>query len=132
MRLTEKTLMKLARGVIGYKKEKGYILFLRFGKNQLEFMAQDSFDKAWLNWAQFTGGIRLEFKTDSENISFDYISSCSHERANTVDLYIEDKLYSVYRIENNLKGTVRFTLRRGEKKATIDFPNESIFKIKEV
>ncbi len=130
MKLTEKTLMKFARGVIGYTKEKGYILFSRFGKNQVEFMSQDSFDHGWRNWAKFTGGIRLEFKTDSENISFDYISSCSHPRANTVDLYIENTLHCVYKIEENLKGRVHFTLPKGEKTVTIYLPNESIFKIK--
>ena len=130
MKLTEKTLMKFARGVTGYTKENGYILFLRFGKNQMDFMSQSSFDKAWLNWARFTGGIRLEFKTDSENIDFDYVSSCSHPRANTVDLYIENKLHCVYKIEENLKGSVRFSLPSGEKTVTIYLPNESIFKIK--
>ncbi|MBQ4509197.1 MAG: hypothetical protein II984_00595 [Clostridia bacterium] len=130
MKLTEKTLMKLAKGVTDYEKENGYILFLRFGKNQIDFMSQDLFDKAWLNWAKFTGGIRLEFKTNSENISFDYISSCSHPRANTVDLYIENKLHCVYKIEENLKGSAHFSLPSGEKTVTIYFPNESIFKIK--
>ena len=70
MKLTEKTLMKFARGVIGYTKENGYILFSRFGKNQRDFINQDSFDRGWRNWSRFTGGVSLEFKTDSENISF--------------------------------------------------------------
>lgn len=130
MKLTEKTLMKFARGVIGYTKENGYILFSRFGKNQRDFINQDSFDRGWRNWSRFTGGVRLEFKTDSENISFDYIASCSHPRANTVDLYIENTLHCVYKIEENLKSSVHFTLPSGEKRVTIYFPNESIFKIK--
>ncbi|MBO5439222.1 MAG: SGNH/GDSL hydrolase family protein [Clostridia bacterium] len=130
MRLGIKTLEKLARGTTYLAKENGYIAFYRYSKAQIQYMAQPSYDYGWRNWAKFTGGIRLEFKTDSENISFDYIASCSHERANTVDLYIENKLHSVYKIEEKLKGSVHFSLPEGEKLVTIYFPNESILKIK--
>lgn len=130
MKLTEKTLLKLTSGVINYSKESGYITLHRYGKKQIEYMAKPEFDHGWRNWAKFTGGIKLEFKTDSENISFDYVSSCQHERANTVDIYIEKTLHRVYKIENKLKGSVHFTLPKGEKLVTIYFPNESIFKIK--
>lgn len=130
MKLTIKTLERLTRGVAFCQIENGYIAFYRYGREQIEYMANPSFDYGWRNWAKFTGGVRLVFKTNSENISFDYIASCSHERANTVDLYIENKLHSVYKIEENLKGSVHFTLPRGEKAVTIYFPGESIFKIK--
>ena len=85
MRLGIKTLEKLARGTTHLAKENGYIAFYRYSKAQIQYMAQPSYDYGWRNWAKFTGGIRLEFKTDSENISFDYIASCSHERANTAN-----------------------------------------------
>ncbi len=130
MKLTIKTLEKFARGTTYLAKENGYIAFYRYGKKQIEYMANPSYDYGWRNWAKFTGGVRLEFKTDSENISFDYIASCSHERANTVDLYVDNVLTCVYKIEENLKGSVHFTLPRGEKTVTIYLPGESIFKIK--
>ncbi|MBR2025037.1 MAG: SGNH/GDSL hydrolase family protein [Clostridia bacterium] len=130
MKLTEKTLMKLVKGAINYSCERGYITFYRFGKNQMEYMAREEYDYGWRNWAKFSGGIRLEFKTDSENIDFDYKASCSHERANTVDLYINDTLTCVYKIGENLKGRIHFDLPDGTKKVTVYFPGESIFSIK--
>ena len=130
MKLTEKTLLKFAKGVLHYTKDNGYITFYRFGKNQMEYMANENYDYGWRNWAKFSGGITLEFKTDSSFIEFDYKASCSHERANTVDLYIEKTLHCVYKIGENLKGKVRFDLPNGEKTVTIYLPNESIFQIK--
>ena len=130
MRLTINTLKRLARGVTYLSKENGYIAFYRFGKAQNQYMAREEYDYGWLSFSKFTGGIRLELKTNSENISFDYITSNSHERANTVDLYIENTLHSVYKIEEKIKGSIHFTLPKGEKLVTIYFPNESIFKIK--
>ncbi len=130
MKLTIKTLEKLSKGVTYLAQENGYIAFYRYGKRQIEYMAGAEFDHGWRNWAKFTGGIRLEFKTDSKNISFDYISSNMHERSNTVDLYIENELYCVYKIEDKLKGSIHFTLPDGEKLVTIYLPCESIFKIK--
>ena len=130
MKLTVKTIERLAKGITFCRVENGYIAFYRHGKAQNEYMADPSYDYGWRNWAKFTGGVRLEFKTNSENISFDYISSCSHERANTVDLYINNVLHCVYKIEEKLKGSIRFTLPKGEKAVTIYLPCESIFKIK--
>ncbi len=130
MKLTEKTLLKIARGVVNYTVERGYLTLLRYSKAQTEYMARPEYDYGWRNWAKFSGGIRLEFKTDSENISFDYVSSCSHERANTVDLYIDNNLHRVYKIGENLKGSVHFTLPKGNKIVTVYLPCESIFKIK--
>ena len=95
MKLTVKTIEKFTRGVAYCQVENGYIAFYRYGKAQTEYMARPEYDHGWRNWAKFTGGVRLEFKTDSQNIFFDYISSCSHERANTVDLYIENNLHCV-------------------------------------
>lgn len=130
MKLTIKTLKKLAKGVTYLSQENGYISFYRYGREQISYMARPEYNHGWRNWAKFTGGIRLEFKTVSENISFDYLSSCQHERANTVDLYINNTLTCVYKIEDKLKGSIHFTLPKGDKEVTIYLPNESIFKIK--
>ncbi|MBO5110990.1 MAG: SGNH/GDSL hydrolase family protein [Clostridia bacterium] len=130
MKLSHKTLSKFAKGALHYTVEKGYVTFYRYSKEQMEFMAQEDYDRGWRNYAKFSGGIRLEFKTDAKNISFDYTASNIHERSNTVDLYLDGVLASVYAIGDRLKGTVAFTLPEGEKKVTIYYPCESIFRIK--
>ncbi len=130
MKLSNKTLKRLVRGAIYFEEEKGYLAFHRYSKAQTEYMADPSYDYGWRNWAKFTGGIRLEFKTDSQNISFEYLASCQHERSNTVDLYIDNVLHHVYKIEDKLKGSIHFTLPKGEKTVAIFLPCESIFKIK--
>ena len=130
MKLSHKTLIKFAKGALSCTVDKGYITFHRYSKEQTEFMARPDYDRGWRNRAKFSGGIRLEFKTDAKNISFDYTASDSHERSNTVDLYLDGVLCSVYSIGDRLKGHVAFTLPEGEKRVTIYYPCESIFRIK--
>ena len=130
MKLSVKSLQRLVKGALCSTTKNGYITFYRFGKNQLDYMSNEEYDYGWRNWAKFSGGIRIELRTDSEMISFDYLSSCQHERANTIDLYIDNILSRVYKIEDKLKGRVHFTLPKGEKNVTIYFPNESILQIK--
>jgi len=130
MKLSEKTLYKFFKGALRYTCEGGYITPARFSLAQTEFMADPSYDRGWRNYAKFTGGIRMELVTDSPFISFDYKASCMHERANTVDLYVNGALTSVYKIGDRLKGSIRFDLPEGENRVTIYLPGESIFSIK--
>ena len=130
MKLSEKTLCKFFKGALRYTREDGYITPARFSIAQTEFMADPSYDRGWRNYAKFTGGIRMELITDSTFIAFDYKSSCMHERANTVDLYVNGALTSVYKIGDRLKGSIRFDLPEGENRVTIYLPGESIFSIK--
>lgn len=130
MKLSPKTLKKLVKGAIYFEEDRGYLFCSRYSKEQIDYMAREEYDWGWRMRASFSGGIRLEFKTDSENISFDYIASDIHERSNTVDLYINDVLTSIYKIEDKLKGHIEFILPKGEKKVTVYYPCESVFKIK--
>jgi len=130
MKLSHKTLSKFAKGALHYSVDKGYVTFHRYSPEQIAFMAREDYDYGWRNRAKFSGGIRLEFKTDAKNISFDYTASDAHERSNTVDLYLDGVLCSVYAIGDRLKGHVHFTLPEGEKKVTVYYPCESIFRIK--
>ena len=130
MKLTGKTLIKLTKGAVYYTEERGYYTPFRYSQAQIEYMADEKYDWGWRMRARFTGGIRLEFKTDAESITFDYRASHSHERANTVDLYVNGVLTSVYYIEERLKGKVEFSLPKGEKTVTIYLPCESEFAIK--
>ncbi|MBO5261683.1 MAG: SGNH/GDSL hydrolase family protein [Clostridia bacterium] len=130
MRLTGKTLKRLTKGAVYFEENKGYFVPYRYSKEQIDYMARPEYDWGWRMYAGFTGGIRLEFKTDSENISFDYRASHSHERGNTVDLYINGVLTSIYKIEDRLKGKVEFTLPAGKKLVTLYLPGESKLEIK--
>ncbi|MBQ9121778.1 MAG: SGNH/GDSL hydrolase family protein [Clostridia bacterium] len=130
MKLSYKTLIKFAKGAVHYTVDRGYLTLFRYSKEQLDFMAREDYDRGWRNYAKFSGGIRLEFYTDAENISFDYRASCSHERSNTVDLYVDGVLHSVYTIGDKLLGSVAFPLPAGEKRVTVYYPCESRFEIK--
>lgn len=130
MKLTIKTLKKLVKGAVICSKDGAYMVFYRYGKAQMEYMAREEYDYGWRGWAKFSGGIRLEFITDSENISFDYLASHQHERSNTIDLYVDNMLARVYKIQDKLKGSVHFTLPSGKKRVAIYFPCESVLKIK--
>jgi lysophospholipase L1-like esterase len=125
MKLSGKTLIKLTKGAVYYTEERGYYTPYRYSKAQIDYMADEKYDWGWRMRAAFSGGIRLEFKTDSENISFDYRASHEHERANTVDLYVNGVLTAVYKIENRLKGSVSFNLPKGEKLVTIYYPHHA-------
>ena len=130
MKFTGKTLKKLTKGAIYFEEDRGYFTPFRYSQAQIEYMADQSYDWGWRMRARFTGGIRLEFKTDATEIAFGYRASHSHERANTVDLYVNGVLTSVYYIEEKLKGKVEFSLPSGEKTVSIYLPCESEFAIK--
>lgn len=130
MKLTGKTLKRLTKGAVYFEEKRGYFTPYKYSQKQIEYMADEGYDWGWRMRAAFSGGIRLEFKTSSENIGFEYRASHSHERANTVDLYINGVMTSVYKIGENLKGRVEFTLPKGEKLVTIYLPTESKFEIK--
>ena len=130
MRLGSKTLFKLTKGACYYETKNGYFVPYRYSKAQIEYMADESYDYGWRFRALFSGGIRLELRTDATQLSFDYKASDSHERANTIDLYIDNVLTSVYTIGESLKGKVEFALPEGNKRVTIYYPCESRLEIK--
>ena len=130
MKLRGKTLIKLTKGAVYYTEERGYYTPFTYSREQIEYMADPAYDWGWRMRARFTGGIRLEFKTDSTKISFDYLASHSHERANTIDLYVNGVLTSVYYIGEKLKGSVEFILNEGKKHVCIYLPNECELAIK--
>lgn len=131
MKLSNNTIKRFFKGALCFSEEKGYITPYRYSKAQLDYMADESYDYGWRFRAKFTGGIRIELKTDAQNISFDYKASDIHERSNTVDLYVNDVLVSVYHINDKLKGHIEFNnLPKKEKKITIFLPCESKLEIK--
>ncbi|MBO5287137.1 MAG: SGNH/GDSL hydrolase family protein [Clostridia bacterium] len=130
MRLSSKTLKRLVKGAVYFTEDRGYLTCHRYSKAQVEYMADEKYDWGWRMRAGFCGGVRLEFKTDAKTVSFDYRASHSHERSNTVDLYVDDRLTQVYKLENRLKGKITFNMPQGEKRVTIYLPCECNLEIK--
>ncbi|MBQ9743541.1 MAG: SGNH/GDSL hydrolase family protein [Clostridia bacterium] len=130
MKLSDTTVKKFYKGAVHFEKDRGYLIAYKYSKAQLDYMANPSYDHGWRWRAKISGGIRLELITDATELSFDYTASHTHETANTVDLYIDNILYSVYEIGEKLKGKITFTMPKGEKRATVYLPCESIFGIK--
>lgn len=130
MKLSASTLKKLIKGALAYEYKNGYLTPFRYSQAQLDYMADPSYDYGWRARARFAGPIRIEFITDSSYVSFDYRASDMHERSNTIDLYVNGTLTSVYKIEDRLRASVRFELPDGEKRVTIYLPCESKLDIK--
>jgi hypothetical protein len=129
MKLSNKTLSKLIKGACYFEIKDGYLSSYRFSKAQIENLSQNAYDKCWLTYALMSGPQRIEFKTSSTEISFDYKASKSHAN-NTIDLYIDNVLYHVYHINDTLKGKVEFFLPQGQKLVSIYMPCESTVQIK--
>ncbi len=130
MKLSNKTIKKFFKGAVCFEEERGYLTAYRYSKAQLDYMADPSYDWGWRMRAKFSGGIKMELKTDAQLLSFDYRASHMHERANTVDLYINGVLSQVYYIGEKLKGKVQFKMPQGEKLVAIYLPCESQLDIK--
>ena len=133
MRLSANSLKKLVKGACYFETERGYLTAFRFSKKQLDMTRVEGYNEAWQNRVLFSGGIRLEFKTDAERISLDYklyIGDCSiDKRSKTLDVWVDGVLYSVAAIEQ-LKGKLTLDLPAGEKQVSIYLPNYYQFFIK--
>ena len=130
MKLSSKTLKGLFKGALYFTEERGYLKAFRYNKSQLDYMADPSYDWGWRMRAKFTGCVRIEFKTNAKAISFDYLASEIHERANTIDLFVDGELKTVHKIGENKKGRVEFTLNEGDKHVSIYMPCECELAIK--
>jgi len=130
MKLSINTVKKFIKGAIYFEEENGYLIPYKYSKAQIEHMASPSYDHGWRWRAKISGGIRLELVTDATALSFDYMASHSHERANTVDLYVDNVLFAVYEIKDRLKGNISFSMPSGSKKISLFFPCESTLRIK--
>ena len=119
MKLSNETLSRLIKGACYFEIKNGYLFSYRYSRTQIEHMSKEGYNAYWLNRALISGPQRIELKTDSTQISFDYKASETHINANTIDLYIDNVLYSVYHINDTLKGRAEFSLPQGEKTARI-------------
>lgn len=129
MKLSNKTLSRLIKGACYFETNDGYLSSYRYSKSQIEHMSHTGYDECWLTCALMSGPQRIAFKTDATILNFEYKASKSHAN-NTIDLYINKVLYSVYHINDILKGKVEFYLPQGQKNVSVYMPCESTVKIK--
>ena len=126
MKFSANSLKKLIKGACYFETERGYLTAFRFSKKQIDLTKNDGYNEAWRNRVLFSGGIRLELKTDAEHISFDYkifIGDCTlDKRSKSLDAWVDGTLYSVNYI-TQLKGNININLPKGEKSVSIYFPN---------
>lgn len=132
MKFSANSLKKLIKGACYFETERGYLIPYKYSRAQLDMMNQEGFDEFWRIRGNISAGIRIEFKTDSSFVSFDYKASVGSpltDRSNTVDVWIDGALYSVLHLEKD-KGSVKVDLPSGEKTVSIYYPCDSQFWVK--
>ena len=133
MKFSTNSLKKLIKGACYFEAERGYLTAFRFSKEQIELTKKDGYSEAWRNRVLFSGGIRLELRTNAEHICLDYkayFGDCEKGgRSKSLDIWIGGVLYSVIDI-NQVKGKISITLPAGEKFVAIYLPNYCRFSIK--
>ncbi len=132
MKFSAKSLKKLIKGACYFEIERGYLTAFRFCKNQIDFTKKDGYNQAWRDRAIFSGGIRLELKTNSNFISFDYKiykADCSFGRSNSLDVWVNGALFSTLFVDK-LNGSVSLELPTGDKAVAIYLPNYCQISIK--
>ena len=98
MKLSNKTIKKFFKGAVYFTEKDGYLTPYRYSRAQLEYMAAPEYDWGWRMRAKFSGSIKMELITDATTLSFSYRASGMSELSNTVDLYVNNFLQSVYHI----------------------------------
>lgn len=132
MKFSAESLKKLVKGACYYEIERGYLTAFKYCKAQLDLMNQEGYDEFWRDRGSFSAGIRLEIKTDSNFISFDYRATGGtslQDRSNSVDVWVDGVLYSVLTPEER-RGSIRIELPKGEKAVCVYFPCDCQFAIK--
>lgn len=134
MKFSSNSLKKLIKGACHFEVERGYLSAFRFSKGQIDMTKRDGYNEAWRNRVLFSGGIRLELKTNARSISFSYkayFGDCEvGGRSKTLDAWVDGVLYSVTNIDK-LSGRVSLALPEGEKLVKIYLPNYCMLSIKD-
>ncbi len=129
MKISNNTLKKLVWGVVDFNEDKGYLGFNRFSQSQLEYFK--SLPQNYMYWydiATYSCGVNINLKTDATKLCFDYRLPTPRGN-NTVDLYIDGALYSVFHL-NAPKGKVEFDMPEGKKTLKIYMPVDCPIEIK--
>lgn len=132
MKFSANTLKKLVKGALRFEVDRGYLICQKFSCEQLDLLRSEGHDLFWYERAIFTAGVRLEIKTNSLYVAFDYKTyrgACLWERSNSLDVYVNGALYSVLHLEKNI-GKICVDLPQGEKHVVIYLPNDCQFAVK--
>ena len=128
MKLSNESLKKLVRGACYFEEIKGYMYLHHYSEEQIEhFKNRDEF---WYTRSVLASGIKIEFKTDAEKISFDYYADNVYSDDNTVDIYVDDVAHLVHRLTNGGKSHFECILPSGNKKVTVYFPTDAMIGVK--
>ncbi len=129
MKISNNTLKKLVWGVVDFYEDKGYLGFNRFSEKQLEyFKALPQNYQYWYDIATYSCGVNINLKSDATKLCFDYRLPTPRGN-NTVDLYIDGMLHSVYNL-NSPKGKVEFDMPNGKKTLKIYMPIDCPIEVK--
>ena len=132
MKFSVNTLKKLVKGACYFEDSRGYLISYKYSKAQLDLMNKEGYDEFWRDRGSFSAGIRIELKTNSDFVSFDYKAVGGtelSERSNSVDTWVNGVLYSVLRPEKRV-GSIKIDLPRGEKLVSIYMPCDCQFWVK--
>lgn len=129
MKFSNKSLKKFIKGACYFEEKGGYLGAYHYSKAQLDWLFREGGDEFWSSRAIMSGGIRLELKTDSTELCFDYKGSNKSDK-NSIDLYIDGVLTSVFQFNGDEKGTIHYNLPKGWKLVTVFFPCDSSLKVK--
>ena len=132
MKFSANSLKKLVKGACYFETNRGYLISYKYSKAQLDLMNKEGYDEFWRDRGSFSAGIRIELKTNSDFVSFDYNAYKGTEfsdRSNSIDVWVDGVLYSVLRPENR-RGNLKIDLPKGEKLVCIYFPCDCQFWVK--
>lgn len=132
MKFSANSLKKFVKGACYFETVRGYLISYKYSRAQLDLMNKDGYDEFWRDRGSFSAGIRIELRTNSSYVAFDYSANggtALSDRSNSVDVWIDGVLYSVLHLEKS-KGSVKIDLPSGEKHVSIYLPCDCQFWIK--
>ena len=125
MKLTFEQIRSVAFGAVSVREESDRVRFFKCTDRQAEVWNRARADLGERAFA--TSGVRLDFHTDSERLSFRAVSGRKY------DLLINGKIAERVRCtDEEINRVHSFDLPKGEKRVTLVFPSHSVGSIADV
>lgn len=128
--ITNEELKGFYKGACHFAESDGFLSAFHYSQAQIDMMSRETYDMDWRARGMSSGGIRIEFITDSTEISFDTRNNTKSTH-NFIDLVVDDVLACTYKIEDMKYCKVNFTLKEGEKKVAIYLPTDTKLEIRD-
>lgn len=122
MIIQNNNLEQFIRGCVRCDERNGYLFPIRFTQSQSEHFSKSDF---LYPRSKMTAGVRLEFYTNTQKISFDAILMDTSRNYYSFDVYVDGILSFNFSKENAVPNTeinISFELKEGFKKVQIYFP----------